>query len=126
MNQQPAMVWNEVAKKGAPLATQTFAAMFKLNQSDLDAATGSLTRRLERTEKDPAVIRAWLTVMPLLMENVSISRAVEKTPDLRQALPEIVSVSEALQLATQEFNLSKPQVKKLQQLIRMPMPSPGA
>lgn len=126
MHQHPATIWNAVAALGSPLATRTFAALFPLDQPQLDQALASLTRRLERSETDPTVLRAWLTVMPLLMENVAISRAAEDEPALRQALPEVVTVSEALQLATREFNLMPPQVKKLQTLIRMPLPSPGA
>lgn len=127
MYQQPAAVWNLVAVS-APAATQTFGRLFGMDQADLDAALQSLTARLERVEKDPAVVRAWLTVAPLLFENEAISRACEAGggATLRQALPEVTTVNEALMLASQEFMLDQSQTSKLRELLTMPLPAPSA
>jgi hypothetical protein len=127
MYQQPASVWNMVAVN-APAATQTFGRLFGMDQPDLDAALESLASRLERVEKDPAVLRAWMTVAPLLFENVAISQACKALDSqaLRQALPEVTTVNEAVALASQEFMLDRSQASKLHDLLTMPLPAPNA
>ena len=126
MYQQPAMVWNEVARLGKPMATRTYQLLFQMEQQQLDLALDSLAARVEAAGADATVLRAWMEVMPLLMENAAISRAAMKEPDLRQALPEVTSVREAIYLATREHNLTRDQVTSLHRLVRMPLPSPSA
>lgn len=68
---------------------------------------------------------AYATVMPLLLENRAISRFVAKTqrPDLRLALPEITTPSEAATLASMEFNLTPLEQRALLKLLQGDLPS---
>ncbi|MBY0439962.1 MAG: hypothetical protein K2W80_17395, partial [Burkholderiales bacterium] len=58
-------------------------------------------------------------VAPLLQENVAISRYLQATDriSLRSALPEIVTVSEAVGLAGMEYNLTAKQEESLRTLL---------
>ena len=68
---------------------------------------------------------AFATVMPLLLENRAISRFVVKTqrPDLRSALPEVTTPSEAVALASTEFNLTSQEQSALLNLLQGDLPS---
>lgn len=125
MHQLPAAMWNRIAQTGHP-TTVTFRTLMSMGQDELDAAMGSLSRRLERVESDLVVRLAWMTVAPLLMENVAISRAVEAGVVPREAVPEATTVNEALLLAIREFNLDRSRMSKLRRLLMMPLPAPGA
>jgi hypothetical protein len=67
---------------------------------------------------------AYATVMPLLLENRAISRFLAKTqrPDLRSALPEVTTPSEAVALASTEFNLTSQEQSALLNLLQGDLP----
>ena len=68
----------------------------------------------------PEVCRAFLDLKPLLLENVAISRHIQQTdnPSLRQALPEVTTVNEAVILASADQELSTLQQRRLEKLLQ--------
>lgn len=74
---------------------------------------------LEKMGADNRVILAYRLVAPLLMENEAISAYLEETqqPTLRASLPEVISVNEAVILASMEYPLTQSQQKQLTQLL---------
>jgi len=116
MHQCPTPIWNEIArtqKLRSPLWAGLFAA------TDLPTALQPLEATLEAQGADVRTIRAFLLVAPLLAENLAISRYVEQTgrTSLRNSLPEIVTVNEAMILASQEFSLKPSQQTALRKLL---------
>jgi len=68
---------------------------------------------------DPTVIPSYLDLKPLLLENVAISEYIimKQDPDLRQALPEVCKINEAVMLATMEYRLNLSQQEQLHGLL---------
>ena len=62
---------------------------------------------------------------PLLVENEAISSFLQETrrTSLRTSLPEVVSVSEAVILASMEYQLTRSQQAKLKQLLEQALQS---
>ena len=84
--------------------------------------------RLYKEQKEKLgerVASAYVTVMPFLLENRAISRFLEMTerPDLRSALPELTTPSEAATVASMEFNLTPAESRKLAQALSDDLPS---
>lgn len=80
-------------------------------------------RLLRRAGCGPRVSLAYQLVAPLLLENEAISKFVvdHEAPGLRAALPELLSVEEALNLACQEYRLSALEQRQLKVLLeRLP------
>lgn len=118
MHQAPTPLWNEIAAT-QELRTPLWARLFKLPQDKLTPALEALEAKLEAQGLDARTTRAFLLVAPLLQENVAISNWIEANdrPDLRNSMPELVSINEALTLAATEFRLMPSQTKKLRQLL---------
>ncbi len=124
MYQVPITVWNEIAAS-QPLS-QPWAELFRSNQDKLPQEVDRLIYKpLEAQGVDDQVISAYRLVAPLLIENEAISSYLEETrqPGLRTALPELVSISEAVILASQEYPLMRSQQAKLTHLLRQAMRS---
>lgn len=116
MYQAPTPIWNEIARTQR-LATKRWPPLFKA--TDLPTALAPLEAELEAKGADARTIRAYLLVAPLLEENVAISSYLERRgrPDLRSSLPELVTINEALTLASAEFRLKPSQQAKLRELL---------
>lgn len=103
-------IWNAIAASQpvSPMLAPAFRA------TSLDQLQQALDK-LVPAGLDAKTSRALLTVGPLLAENESISAWMEESDrgDLRQAIPELTSTSEATALAQQEFNLSPTQEQRL-------------
>ena len=119
MHQCPTPIWNEIAQT-QEIKSPLWASLFRA--TDLPTALQPLTARLEALNADTRTIRAFLLVAPLLRENLAISRFIEETgrDSLRSSLPEIVTVDEAMILASEEFGLTTAQQRVLLQLLRRP------
>lgn len=118
MYQTPAPIWNEIA------ATQTlqhdpWKELFRLKGEKQLQALEQLESQLSTRGADSRVIRSYLLVAPLLLENVAISKWLMENEDgsLRSSMPELTSIPEAVALATQEFRLLPSQAKKLTALL---------
>lgn len=119
MNQVPAEIWNQIAQT-QPLQSQWARQTFKLKTNDLDARMDLEHKALTRKGVNNKVIVALQTVRPLLVENRAISDWISETnqPELRQALPEILDLAEAAQIAALEHSLNPSQAEELQSLLQ--------
>lgn len=115
-----APIWNEIAR------TQKLRTSWAKMAFALDAeAMAELEDREFKTLKEKVgreVAMAYLDVKPLLLENVAISTYSQAHPNYRQALPEIVSISEAVMLASKERPLSPTQQASLTSLLKADYP----
>ena len=92
--------------------------MVALDEQSLKKARDKQAEKLIENYQNKAIL-AYQTVLPLLVEQQALTEFIETTgePELRKALPEVLNQSEAVQLMTQEYNLSKEQQKQLRQLL---------
>lgn len=67
---------------------------------------------------DPLLVQALLDVAPLLMENVAISRWTARNPDWKAAMPEVLTVAEAILIAQADYLLSATQMRRLSELLK--------
>lgn len=111
MYQVPAEVWNAIADS-QPLKTPWARKLFKLNQP-------AMLAELDAQGVDPSVVVAYQTMAPLLAENRAITAYIKQTGDssLMSALPEILSVDEALLYAVPEWSLNREQLEALRVLL---------
>jgi hypothetical protein len=111
MYQATPEVWNAIAAS-QPLSPY-WAPLFRANPAEMGARLAALQTNAEKWLglTDPKLLRSFLLVAPLLSENEAISAYLEESgrQDLRAALPEVCSVTEAVSLATAEYRLSTPQ-----------------
>lgn len=96
------------------------AKLFAAKGGDFLSQVDAMERKIDRQANDPRVTRAYMLVAPLLFETVAISQFVDQqpTPSLRAGLPELTTISEAVDLAMQEFRLSQPQQASLTGLLK--------
>lgn len=118
MYQVPTAIWNEIAQS-QPIKHQPWARLFQLPSDKLLPELAKIEQKLELDGADARVVRAYLLTAPLLTETVAISRYLEASGSisLRSSLPELTTIREAVDLATQEFRLSRPQQVKLLDLL---------
>ena len=111
-----APIWNQIAE------TQTLKTVWARKAFKLDGmAMAELEDKEYKTLKakvGQGVAASYQDVMPLLTENVAISKFIQEQPNYRQALPEIVSIAEAVILASQERPLNPMQQKQLANLLQ--------
>ena len=111
-----APIWNQIAE------TQTLKTVWARKAFKLDGmAMAELEDKEYKTLKAKVgqdVAASYQDVMPLLTENVAISKFIQEQPNYRQALPEIVSIAEAVILAPQERPLNPMQQKQLANLLQ--------
>lgn len=112
-------IWNEIAKT-QKLNTAWARKAFSLGRQEMIDFHSKACKKLSAKNFNPDVILSFLEVMPLLLENVAISRHIEMKQDLnlRQALPEVCTINEAVILATMEYRLNQLQQKQLSNLLK--------
>ena len=122
MQQVPMAVWNEIAQS-QPLS-QPWATLFRLTPEALPQQTLELVDKpAQKQGADNKTVLAYRLVAPLLQENEAISQYLLETqrPSLRTSLPEVISVNQAVILASQEYRLNPSQQAKLTQLLTLAM-----
>lgn len=95
-------------------------ALFSMSSDELNTAMDSQANLLvEKSKVTPRVALAYLAFAPLMVENEAISRFVVDSGNssLRMILPEVVSVQEALNLATREYRLTEQEARQLYRLL---------
>jgi len=112
-----APIWNEIAQT-QELATEWARKAFRLGMQEAVEAYDQEHKELTDEGADPEVATAFLEVFPLLAERRAISRFLRTRPDLREALPPVTTVNEAVILASKESPLSPSQQKQLQRLLQ--------
>ena len=111
-------IWNEIAE-GQQLKTQWAKKAFLLSPDEM-AELEDLEYK-ELVKKYPhEVAAAFLDMKPLLLENVAISRHIQRTNslELRNALPEVTTINEAVMLASLDRMLTRSQQKQLTELLK--------
>ena len=118
MHNLPTPIWNEIAKTQT-LRHARWRKLFAAEGMDFLTLVDELEKEIDAKAKDSRVTRGYCLVAPLLQENVAISRYVEakRAPSLRGSLPELTTISEAVDLATQEFQLTPGQRQTLRSLL---------
>lgn len=114
MNQAPASLWNEVARK-VQLETEWAKVMFQLDEEELDEALESQNEALRANGASEKVALAYQTMLPLCLENAALQKFVEleDNPELTGLFPDLNTPEEAAQLAAREFDLRKPDLDNL-------------
>lgn len=124
MHQLPAEVWNKIAASQA-LQLQASEQLMAMDQPQLDAALEQQAQALREDGKPEAVISAYQALMMPLAEQEAISRYINQTDSLalRQALPDVASAEEALQLAANDYPLTPDDLQILYPLLQALQPS---
>lgn len=127
MYQVAAPIWNQIAAT-QKLRSSEWAPLLRMNEQEQSQALDKLTKELEKQGLDSQVILSYLTTAPLLYETKAISRWIQQRGDnsFRTCLPELTTVSEAIRLATMEYNLTKAQATQLTALLKQHAPSLNA
>lgn len=118
MHQAAAKYWNQIAET-QPLVTEWARGMFPLPEAQMDAALQREESRLAAVAGgDRVVAAAYLKLAPLLWERTAISNYLQESPELRPAIPPIESLSEALQIAANDFQMTRSQLSTLSKMLR--------
>ena len=112
------VIWNEIAET-QPLKHSQMRELMEMDPDKLPQRLDQLALEQEAQGADPRATLAFATVAPLLLENEAISRYVQMKDNdsLRGALPEIVTMDEAVSLATLEYRLTEPEQTSLRKLL---------
>lgn len=111
-----AQIWNEIAKTQT-LRTVWARKAFAMNGEEI-ATEEDREYKILKVKEGHEVASAFLDVKPFLLENVAISKYTQAHPNYRPALPEIVSISEAVIVASQDRPLNPMQQKQLAKLLQ--------
>ena len=112
-----APIWNEIAKT-QDLKTEWAKKAFAMTADEMVQAEDVEYRALAQQEKSQAIAAAYLDAKPILLERKAISAHLQKHPELRNALPEVTTVAEAVALVSMDRPLSRPEQAKLTQLLK--------
>lgn len=119
MNQLPQIIWNQIAYE-QPLKTKWGKKMFNLTEKEIDKEMDKEARQLSQKGYSNKAITAYLTVLPMLLENEAIRTFMqtEDNLDLMQMMPEIYSAEEAVRLMTAEYRLMDNQQRELMEMLK--------
>lgn len=112
-------IWNEIAKT-QQLRTEWGKKAFALDQAGMVDLVEKEYLELKKQGIPVETCKAFLDLKPLLLENVAISRHIQQTdnPSLRQALPEVTTINEAVILASRDQPLTTFQQRQLSELLK--------
>lgn len=104
------------------MRTQTFAEIFR-QKDDQKSLQMLEDLAVKMVGEDDALLRmAYLTVAPLLVENVAISKAAEQDRNLPLVAPEVLTYEEALAVAQADYMLNGQQQNQLLKALKAPLP----
>ena len=124
LNSVATPIWNEIAET-QELRTEWGKMAFRLDhEKQVDLVEQEYEALLKRGVSEEAA-KAVMDMKPLLLENLAISRHIQRTESLhlRNALPEVTTISEAVMLATAEDSLTASQQQELSRLLKKEMTS---
>ena len=119
MHQVATRIWNEIA----PQAQTTWGHYFELDSSKITVALDQLSASLEARGVSSRVVLAYCVLAPLLHECEAIASYVELNPQWAGALPEILSVDEAIFYSDGDYRLSFSENAELRKLLGEAPPS---
>jgi hypothetical protein len=111
-------IWNEIART-QKLRTTWAKKAFAMSSSAQDELENQEYKEL-KAKVGHEVAAAFSDLKPLLLENAAISRYIRAQGDLtlRQALPEVVSIAEAVAIASMDRPLSRMEQTSLANLLK--------
>ena len=110
-----AAIWNRVAEE-QQLQTRMAAALFPLSDIELEEELERRSNNLASQGYSSAVIVSYFILAPLLWENAALQAFVHDHPGFRGALPDVLSIDEAVMIAERDRVLEvaeKDQLRKL-------------
>jgi phosphohistidine swiveling domain-containing protein len=116
MNQVAASIWNRIAELTPPRTTYG-RRYFRLPENELTRAKELEAQELLRKGFDPTTVGAFQEVAPLIAEPEAISNFARTVPSIREALPEILSIPEAVQMQSRSHRLNPTQRQRLTGLL---------
>jgi hypothetical protein len=118
-------IWNEIART-QKLRTEWAKRAFAMDSSAQDELENQEYKEL-KAKVGHSVAAAFSDLMPLLLENVAISRYIRAQGDLtlRQALPEVTTIAEAVTLASMDRPLSRMEQTSLANLLKAEYSDPS-
>lgn len=119
MYQAAPAIWNEIAET-QKVKADPWKRLFRQPADRMLAELNAMESRLEAVGASARVVRAYLLTAPLLTENLAISTylAERQSVTLREALPELTTIREAVDLATAEFRLTAREQTHLRTLLQ--------
>ena len=111
-----APIWNEIAKT-QELKTAWARKAFAMTADEMAALEDAMYQTLMK-QNNHQVVSAYLDAKPILLERKAISAHLQKHPELRNALPEVTTVAEAVSLVSMDRPLSRSEQAKLTQLLK--------
>jgi hypothetical protein len=111
-------IWNEIAKT-QELRTSFAKRFFPLQDEDMSAAIEAEIEKLKKFGASNNVALSYMVMAPLLWENEAIAAFVREHPVYYEALPNIVSVEEAVAIISRDYTLSSSEKEDLTELLRM-------
>lgn len=118
------VIWNRIAEKHK-LRTKWAEKAFRLGPDEMVELENREYREAKKASGHK-IAAALMDMKPLLLENVAISQFSQEQSGLRDALPEVVSISEAVMLASEEYRLTPFQQRRLSKLLQEEMKRPSA
>jgi hypothetical protein len=111
-------IWNEILQT-QQVRNPLMRRLMRLQGLALPDALDRLARDQESAGASRRATLAFPTVAPLLLENVAISRYVQMkdSSSLREALPEVTTIREAVDLAVAEYSLTATEQRDLRTLL---------
>lgn len=118
MHQIAASVWNEIAGSGR-IKNPKMKSLMELDDKELADKLEKQADMLMKSGYSAPVVKAYQTVMPLLVEGPAIAAWVQEQdrPELRTAFPQVSTVYEATQSVVVEYGLGGEETASLMELI---------
>ena len=112
-------IWNKIAPTAKHPVWQRLMAM------DAEAMGNEMERQFLQMQAqgvDDLVALAYQELAPLLQERQAVQAFSAMNPQYREALPEVLSVNEAILLAVRDHHLKVSQTRELRKLLAEPPP----
>jgi hypothetical protein len=118
MHQVAASIWNEIARSGR-IKDLKMKSLMELDEEELAEKLEKQADMLKKTGYATAVVQAYQSVMPLLVEGPAIAAWAQEQqrPELREAFPQVETVYEATQSVVTKYDLGGEEIASLMDLI---------
>ena len=115
----PQPIRRQIAATGMMKHSQ-IKAIFSMQDED-EADEKLLALASKQVNRAEPLVTPWATVAPMLMENVAITLFRQQNPEWGMALPEVLTIADALRIAQADFLLNKTEVNLLKQSLSKPL-----
>ena len=112
-------VRKQIADTGKMKSPKLKAIFLMKDEDQADQELLKLARK--QVQLKEALVLPWVTAAPLLLENEAITAFTAKNPDWKAALPEILTVAEASQVAQVNYLLNATQTAQMIESLKRPL-----